>query len=128
MKTYDSYKDCPDIANHTKCPEGYIEWHEWADEMQENHRSIRCPTCGYYAIWIPWKWREGAKEQDDYDYINGENVAPICPGCGVPITTSNAGGYRTYCADCCDDMPPLPGDGGWVLTGTRGSFRWERGE
>lgn len=27
-----------------------------------------------------------------------------CPECGVEITTENAGGYRTYCDECVDDV------------------------
>lgn len=49
--------DCPQLAKHTKCPEGYLDWHEWAEKKQKTHRSVRCPGCGLYAIWKPKKKR-----------------------------------------------------------------------
>jgi hypothetical protein len=44
---------CPDKANHTPCPSGYIHWHEWAEKKIRTHKSTRCPICGLYAIWVP---------------------------------------------------------------------------
>jgi hypothetical protein len=49
-----------------------------------------------------------------------------CPGCDVPITTSNAGGYRTYCEPCVEAMPPLPEDVAYEMVGRYPEFRWER--
>lgn len=40
---------CP---NHTIQPEGYLNWHSWAEEMSKTHKQIKCPGCGKYAIWI----------------------------------------------------------------------------
>jgi hypothetical protein len=42
---------CPDSARHTPCPEGYLQWHEWAEKMLRTHVQVKCPTCGMYAIW-----------------------------------------------------------------------------
>lgn len=44
--------DCPDLAAHTKTPEGYIEWHEWAEEKAKTHTQIACRSCGFYSIWV----------------------------------------------------------------------------
>ncbi len=46
-------EDCPDIEQHTACPTGYLQWHDWAEKMSRTHRSTRCPTCGFYAVWLP---------------------------------------------------------------------------
>jgi hypothetical protein len=37
---------------HTPCPEGYVNWHEWAEAMSKTHRQIPCPGCGLYYIWV----------------------------------------------------------------------------
>lgn len=42
-----------DCDNHTVCPEGYIEWHQWAEFMSKTHTQRRCRECGLYAIWEP---------------------------------------------------------------------------
>lgn len=46
-----SSKDCPNVKRHTKAPQGYIAWHEWAEKKAKTHKQERCPTCGFYAIW-----------------------------------------------------------------------------
>lgn len=47
-------RDCPRAAElHTPRPEGYLEWHAWADEMTKTHRQERCPECGFLSIWTP---------------------------------------------------------------------------
>lgn len=46
-----SADDCPDIKRHTKHPEGYVAWHEWAEKKERTHTQERCPTCGFYSIW-----------------------------------------------------------------------------
>lgn len=43
--------DCPDVDSHTEHPNGYIEFDEWAEEMQKTHVQKRCPSCGFYVIW-----------------------------------------------------------------------------
>lgn len=50
---YRNAEECPDAAKHTRSPEGYLEWHEWAEKKSKTHRSTRCPTCGFYAVWKP---------------------------------------------------------------------------
>ena len=37
---------CPNIDKHSQTPEGYIHWHEWADEMSKTHKQHKCPACG----------------------------------------------------------------------------------
>ena len=49
---------CPDRIRHTVCPEGYIQWHPWAEQKSRTHRTVKCPTCGLYAIWVPKKRRK----------------------------------------------------------------------
>lgn len=46
---------CPYFEDHTPCPEGYLEWHSWAESMSKTHRQVRCGGCGLYAIWEPKK-------------------------------------------------------------------------
>jgi hypothetical protein len=45
-------KVCPNVAKHTKCPTGYVQWHDWADRKMFTHKQVQCPSCGLYAIWI----------------------------------------------------------------------------
>jgi hypothetical protein len=44
---------CAHFEDHTLCPEGYIQWHAWAEEMSRTHRQEKCAGCGLYAIWTP---------------------------------------------------------------------------
>ena len=44
---------CPNIEDHTACPDGYLEWHAWAEKMSRTHRQRKCPSCGLYEIWEP---------------------------------------------------------------------------
>lgn len=51
--TLPSVDDCPDRDTlHTRCPTGYLQWHHWAAQKGKTHRQVRCPTCGYWAIWV----------------------------------------------------------------------------
>ena len=44
---------CKNIIAHTPQPDGYLQWHAWAETMyNSNHRQVRCPECGLWAIWI----------------------------------------------------------------------------
>lgn len=43
----------PCDEDHTPDPDGYCEWHEWAEEMSKTHRQVTCPRCGLWAIWLP---------------------------------------------------------------------------
>lgn len=38
---------------HTPCPDGYLDWHLWAEEMRRTHVQARCPGCGLWALWVP---------------------------------------------------------------------------
>ncbi len=42
---------CPKQHLHTKDPEGYVQWHEWAEKKSARHYQVQCPGCGRYAIW-----------------------------------------------------------------------------
>jgi hypothetical protein len=64
--------DCPERDRHTPCPEGYVEWHEWADTMSKTHAQVRCRVCGKCVIWLPKAearvlnaaWRKEAREME----------------------------------------------------------------
>ena len=43
---------CPNIKRHTKCPFGYLAWHEWAEKKAKTHEQVICGGCGRLAIWI----------------------------------------------------------------------------
>lgn len=44
---------CPSAEVHTPCPDGYIQWHRWADEMEaKGWHSTQCAGCGRYAVWV----------------------------------------------------------------------------
>lgn len=47
-------------CKHTPSPEGYIQFHAWAEKKSKTHRQIRCPVCGLWAIWVPKKGRVAA--------------------------------------------------------------------
>jgi len=49
---------CPNVAKHTKSPDGYLEFSAWADEKSKTHRQERCPGCGLWVIWVPKKARK----------------------------------------------------------------------
>lgn len=40
-------------CEHTPSPEGYLQWHDWAEKMSKTHRSVVCQHCGLYGVWIP---------------------------------------------------------------------------
>lgn len=54
-KHYDAreqLQSCPQIEQHTSCPDGYTQWHDWAASMAyKGYRQRRCEGCGLYAIW-----------------------------------------------------------------------------
>lgn len=44
--------DTKQKCQHTPQPEGYMQWHAWADAMMKaGWRQRRCPQCGLWAIW-----------------------------------------------------------------------------
>lgn len=50
----DNNAPCPNEAEHTDGPAGYVAWHEWAARMaRTGHAQKRCPGCGLYKIWLP---------------------------------------------------------------------------
>jgi hypothetical protein len=51
----DERRPCPRADLHTDCPEGYREWHAWAEEMSKTHEQERCPGCERWNIWAPKK-------------------------------------------------------------------------
>jgi len=46
---------CPHFEDHTASPEGYIEWHAWAERISKTHKQEKCTGCGRYVIWTPKK-------------------------------------------------------------------------
>lgn len=38
---------------HTPCPDGYIAWWAWAQEMAETHTPRQCKGCGLWVIVEP---------------------------------------------------------------------------
>jgi len=50
---YRSADECPAISGHMAQPYGYIQWDTWANKMSKTHRQARCPTCGFWSIWVP---------------------------------------------------------------------------
>jgi hypothetical protein len=45
-------------CRHTKQPEGYLQWHNWAEGMSVSHIQKQCPHCGLWAIWERKKSRQ----------------------------------------------------------------------
>jgi hypothetical protein len=39
-------------SDHTPCPKDYLAWHDWAERKSKTHRTIQCPGCGLWAIWV----------------------------------------------------------------------------
>lgn len=52
---------CPNAANHTKSPLGYLAWHEWAEKMSRRYKQVVCDGCGRYSIWV-------ARDEDEPDW------------------------------------------------------------
>jgi hypothetical protein len=44
---------CPSKADHADEPDGYLEWHAWAEKMGKTHDQAQCPGCGLWVIWMP---------------------------------------------------------------------------
>jgi hypothetical protein len=43
----------PNGCVHTPQPEGYLQWHSWADQASKTHAQIKCEKCGLWQIWLP---------------------------------------------------------------------------
>lgn len=43
---------CRYASRHTKCPSGYIDWHEWAEKKSRRHKQTICPGCKRFKIWV----------------------------------------------------------------------------
>ena len=59
-------EECPNILKHTKSPDGYIQWHMWAEKKSRRHKQIKCPYCGLYVIWVRRK-----KDEPDFGLAEG---------------------------------------------------------
>ena len=44
--------ECSSVEKHTPCPEGFIDWHDWAKKMGKTHVQVKCDGCGLYTIWV----------------------------------------------------------------------------
>lgn len=48
-----SADDCPDKAQHTPRPTGYIAFATIAAERtRAGQRQVRCSTCGFFVVWV----------------------------------------------------------------------------
>lgn len=65
--TSPSLTGADDCDNHTFQPEGYIEWHGWAEEMSKTHVQRQCHGCGLYMIWEPKPAVRAALERTPHD-------------------------------------------------------------
>lgn len=51
---------CPLREQHTPAPNGYIQWHKWAEEMMaKGRRQHRCAGCHRWSIWLPVEPSDG---------------------------------------------------------------------
>ena len=51
--TAKAVEQCPNRANHTEGPGGYIAWHMWAEKVSKTHDQSVCPGCGFWLILTP---------------------------------------------------------------------------
>ena len=52
-------EQCLHANEHTPAPEGYLQWHEWAEKKLKTHDPFRCPHCQFFVIWKPRKRKRG---------------------------------------------------------------------
>jgi hypothetical protein len=38
---------------HTDSPRSYLQWGEWAKEMERTHVQRQCKGCGLWSVWEP---------------------------------------------------------------------------
>lgn len=50
-KTVPLYPD--ECEPHTVDPPGYLQWTEWAEQMEKTHVQRQCRGCGLWAVWVP---------------------------------------------------------------------------
>jgi hypothetical protein len=60
----DTTSGCPNAAEHTPAPSGYVSWHEWAKRMGKTHHQQRCPGCDLLKIWVPKSPKATPEETD----------------------------------------------------------------
>lgn len=77
---------CPNEAEHTPCPDGYVQWWSWCERMNRTHEQRECEGCGKWAIWFPRPagmlaqcWRCAERVCDPADF--GEDEEMLCPKC-----------------------------------------------
>lgn len=57
---------CPDECEpHTPSPDGYLQWHAWAQRMAETHINRQCKGCGLWAVWEPKPAASGTQQQEE---------------------------------------------------------------
>lgn len=44
-------RECPREAEHRYGPNGYLAWHEWAEERSKTHVQLEC-ECGLYLLLV----------------------------------------------------------------------------
>jgi len=86
-------------------------------------------TANPYADTRQNAWLKGYQYEQKLKTKNDDQPLGIdCPGCDVPITADNSGGYRTFCQKCVDAFPPFPSDGQGhlIAEGCRyPNFKWD---
>lgn len=77
---------CPNQAEHTPAPSGYLGWWSWAERMNRTHGQRRCEGCGRWAIWYPRAagefapcWGCGEAKVDPAAFGDEEEL--LCAGC-----------------------------------------------
>lgn len=77
---------CPNEAEHTPAPQGYLEWWSWCERMNRTHEQRECEGCGTWAIWYPRPagmlaccWRCAERRCDPTEF--GEDEEMLCADC-----------------------------------------------
>jgi hypothetical protein len=77
---------CPNGAEHTPCPTGYVDWWSWAERMNRTHGQRECAGCQRWAIWYQRPagefapcWDCGETKVDPA--LFGEDEELLCHGC-----------------------------------------------
>lgn len=72
---------CPNQAEHTPAPEGYLPWWDWVAGMHRTHEQRECSGCGRWAIWYPRPagmlaccWYCGERNLDPADFAEDEEL------------------------------------------------------